>query len=158
MRLSGLLLLFICTLTSAQNMDNERLQRLLSQESDSLIGLSGRWQAIYKQMPMLIITDQANDRMRIMTPITETDQLDKDLLSVCLEANYHSVLDAKYAISDKILWSVYIHPLSPLTDDQVVSAMSQVYLAAATFGTTFSSTQLLFGGSETPAEPELEKH
>lgn len=143
--------------TFSQSMDNDRLQQILSQESDSIIGLSGRWQVTYKELPMLVITDETNDRMRIMTPITETSQLDKELLSVCLEANYHSVLDAKYAIADEILWSVYIHPLSPLTEAQIRSALSQVYYAAVTFGSSFSSTELIFGGGRNEEETPKKK-
>ena len=95
---------------------------------------------------MIVLTDSVNDRMRIIAPIVEASRLDEDLLLDCLTANFHSALDVKYAISDNILWSVYIHPLSPLSDEQVKSAVEQVFLAAATFGTSFSSTPLLFGG------------
>ena len=148
MTLRILFLLLFSSLSLQAQMNNAQLEDILARESDSLIGLSGRWQVIYKELPMLVVTDETNDRMRIMTPITETETMDKDILSVCLEANYHSVLDAKYAISDKVLWSVYIHPLSPLTDEQVTSALSQVYYAAMTFGSSFSSTSLIFGGSD----------
>lgn len=140
--------LLFSTIGFSQNMNNQRLEEVLSQETDSIRGLSGRWQVVYKDLTLYVITDETNDRMRIMTPIVETEDLDKEVLLVCLEANYHSVLDAKYAISDDILWSVYIHPLSPLTDQQVASAVSQVYYAAMTFGTTFSSTSLIFGAGD----------
>ena len=140
------LLILISTFGFAQ-MNNTQLEDILAIESDSIIGLQGRWQLTYKEVPMLVITDEKNDRMRIMTPVVETSKLTKEVLSLCLEANYHSVLDAKYAIADAVLWSVYIHPLSPLTKSQVQSALSQVYYASQTFGTTFTSTGLIFGGS-----------
>ncbi len=148
--------LLFTTVSFAQDMNNQRLEEVLAREADSIIGLTGRWQVVYKELPMYVITDEANDRMRIITPIVETADLEKEVLSVCLEANYHSVLDAKYAISDGILFSVFIHPLSPLTEEQVASAVSQVYYAAMTFGTTFSSTSLIFGGSDSE-EPEKPK-
>ncbi|GAA4279048.1 hypothetical protein JJQ60_07160 [Aquimarina mytili] len=127
-------------------MNNNALREIIHTKSDTLGGVSGNWKFIYKQIPMLCVTDETNNRMRIISPITESDNLDKDLLLDAMTANFHSALDVKYAISNGILWSVYIHPLKELTNEQVESAISQVYFAAKTFGTTFSSTQLLFGG------------
>lgn len=61
-----------------------------------------------------------------------------------MEANFHTALDVKYAISDDILWSVFIHPLKELNKDEVLSAINQVYEASVTYGTTYSSTGLTF--------------
>ncbi|WP_459209899.1 hypothetical protein [Aquimarina rhabdastrellae] len=145
-------LLFCTTLVEAQQMNNQRLYELIKKNADTIDGLEGRWQFIYKKMPMLCVTDQKNNRMRIITPITTSDKLDKDLLLDTLTANFHSALDVKYAISDSILWSIYVHPLKELTPQEVESAIVQVYSAAATFGTTFSSTKLLFGGNRLEEE------
>lgn len=139
--------LLLQTIVTAQ-MNNNRLEQLLTKQVDSISGVDGRWQAMYNEVPLVIITDQNNDRMRIIAPIIETSKLDEELLLDCLTANFHSALDVKYAISDGILWSVYVHPLSPLSDGEVSSAVNQVYAAAVTFGTTFSSTPLLFGGGQ----------
>ncbi|MFT5893080.1 MAG: hypothetical protein ACI9Y7_003199 [Dokdonia sp.] len=127
-------------------MTNQKLKDILTQEVDSIDGFSGRWQMKLNDLPMIVLTDSINDRMRIIAPIIEVSRLDEDLLLDCLTANFHSALDVKYAISDNVLWSVYIHPLSPLSEQEVRSAVQQVFLAAATFGTSFSSTPLLFGG------------
>lgn len=132
-------------------MTNQKLKDILTQEVDSIEGVSGRWQLKLNELPMMVLTDSINDRMRIIAPIIEISRLDKELLLDCLTANFHSALDVKYAISDNILWSVYIHPLSPLSEQEVRSAVQQVFLAAATFGTSFSSTPLLFGGGN-PAQ------
>ena len=61
-----------------------------------------------------------------------------------MEANFHSVLDARYAVSEDILWVAYIHPLRELQPAQAVDAIVQVYNAALTFGTSYSSTDLAF--------------
>lgn len=132
-------------------MTNQKLKDILSQEVDSIDGFNGRWQLKLNELPMIVLTDSVNDRMRIIAPIIEVSRLDEDVLLDCLTANFHSALDVKYAISDNILWSVYIHPLSPLSEQEVRSAVRQVFLAAATFGTSFSSTPLLFGGGD-PAQ------
>ncbi|PKV50719.1 hypothetical protein ATE84_2785 [Aquimarina sp. MAR_2010_214] len=139
-----LLFLFVSTL-QAQHMDNDKLELIIKQNADTLNGIPGNWKFIYKETPMLCVTDETNNRMRIISPITASDNLDKDVLLDAMTANFHSALDVKYAITNKILWSVYIHPLKELTEEQVNSAISQVYYAAKTFGSTFSSTELIFG-------------
>ena len=154
--LSLLVILFSTFFAQAQ-MTNDRLEEILTQEVDSIDGFSGRWQMKLKELPMIVLTDEQNDRMRIIAPIIESSRLDEELLLDCMTANFHSALDVKYAISDGILWSVYIHPLSPLTDNQVRDAVQQVFLAAATFGTSFSSTPLLFGGGNAAEQNQPKK-
>lgn len=155
---SLLIILISCfTFSTYAQMNNDQLEKILSAHTDSLQGFSGRWQVALNDMPMIVLTDQTNDRMRIIAPIVEVSKLDEDLLLDCLTANFHSALDVKYAISEGLLWSVYVHPLSPLTEMEIESAIKQVYAAAATFGTTFSSTPLLFGGNQPTAVPSIKK-
>jgi len=142
----------------AQQMNNATLGEIITKEADTLAGITGNWQFVYKEVPMLCITDQTNNRMRIIAPITESSNLDKDLLLDSMTANFHSALDVKYAISNGILWSAYVHPLKELSTEQVESAISQVYLATKTFGTTFSSTELLFGAGALEKESTKEKN
>jgi hypothetical protein len=153
--LAFLLLSFIA---SAQ-MDNTKLELFVSQQVDSIFGTPGRWHLIYRELPMMIITDETNDRMRIIAPIVDINKLDKEVLLDCLVANYHTALDVKYAVSNEVMWSVFIHPLSPLTEGELKSAIEQVYFAVATFGGSYTSTQLLFGGGNTEEkqEPKLKK-
>jgi len=144
--------------SQAQHMNNETLGDIITQKADTLAGAIGNWQFVYKELPMMCVTDQKNNRMRIIAPITESSNLDKDLLLDTMTANFHSALDVKYAISNGILWSAYVHPLKELSTEQVESALSQVYYAAKTFGTTFSSTELLFGSPrEEEKKPKKEK-
>jgi len=152
----SILLFFLVSISYAQKMDNYSLKEIIQKNADTLAGVTGNWKFLYKEIPMLCVTDQNNNRMRIVSPITESDNLDKDLLLDSLTANFHSALDVKYAISNGILWSVYIHPLKELSDEQVESAISQVYYAAKTFGTTFSSTKLIFGGGNVKQKPKEE--
>lgn len=154
MKIQLLFLALVLSLPSFSQMNNDRLEELLGQQVDSLIGTPGRWQATYEELPIMIVTDETNDRMRIVAPIVEVDKLDKEVLLDCLAANFHSVLDVKYAISNDIMWCVYIHPLSPLTAEELKSAIEQVYYGAITFGTTYTSTQLLFGGGNENAKPK----
>ena len=63
-----------------------------------------------------------------------------------LEANFHSALDAKYSIWEGVVISVYTHPLKELSSEQFTDALKQVVRLSQTFGTTFSSTEFIFGG------------
>ena len=141
------LLVIICSFNSgsAQDMNILKMDKILHTVADSVEGVSGLWQFIYKDTYMMIMTDEKYNRMRIITPIAEQKQLDKDELIRLLQANYHSALDTKYAIADDILWAVFIHPLKELSENQFVNALSQVYYSALNFGTTYSSTGLSFG-------------
>ena len=65
-----------------------------------------------------------------------------------MKANFHTALDARYAISDGILWAAFIHPLKELTTEQVKSAITQVYSCARTFGTHYSGGTLIFPTDE----------
>ncbi len=150
-------LLSIYTQAYTQTMNNSTLQEIITKNADTINGISGNWKFMHKEILMLCVTDETNNRMRIISPITESDNLDKDLLLDAMTANFHSALDVKYAISNGILWSAYIHPLKELTTEQVESAIAQVYFAAKTFGTTFSSTELIYGGRNNNGSQPKEK-
>lgn len=141
----------------SQNMDNAELENIFTSMSDTIQGEPGRWQFIIKDVMFVCITDTANNRMRIISPITETNQLDEDTKTLLLLANFHTALDVKYAISDDVLWSVFIHPLKELTKEQVEDAVSQVYYAHITFGSSFTSTNLVFPGKQKREAKRIEK-
>ena len=46
------------------------------------------------------------------------------------------------------MWAVFIHPLSKLDREQVVSAVAQTYNTALTYDTSFSSGVFNFGGGD----------
>ena len=141
---------------SSQEMNNEKLNEIFISISDTIHGENGQWRFIIKDVVFVCLTDTTHNRMRIISPITETSTLDEDQKTLSLLANFHTALDVKYAISDDILWSVFIHPLKELTSAQVEDAISQVYFANVNFGTTFSSGSLIFPG-ETKREAKLIK-
>ncbi|MFS4448041.1 hypothetical protein [Maribacter sp. 2307UL18-2] len=145
----------------AQTMSPEKLQELISQVSDTLMVNGNSIQFLYQETPLICVYDANANRMRIITPIIETKELEEEQLLNMLVANFHSALDVKYALSDEIIWSVFIHPLKELSDHQVLDAIDQVYSAAATFGTTYSSTSLVFPGNtkkkESPKQKKLIK-
>lgn len=56
--------------------------------------------------------------MRIIMPIGDADEIDKESLLRMMQANFDSALDARYAIAQGSLWGVFIHPLGSLIERQ----------------------------------------
>ncbi len=98
----------------------------------------------YGEVKLLCISDPNADRMRIIAPVKRVDEATPEEILAAMQANFHSALDARYAISQGVIFAAFIHPLSPLTADQVVSAIRQVASARATFGDSYSSGGLFF--------------
>lgn len=148
----------------AQYTNNDTLDAIITKVADTVAGQKGQWRFMIKDRMMICITDENNNRMRIISPITEVENLPEQELINALTANFHTALDIKYAISDEILWSVFIHPLQELTEGQMEDAIIQVYNGAETFGTIYSSTNLNFPSisndpekKKKPKEIELQK-
>lgn len=142
---------------NAQGMNPQKLQQLIEEVSDTTAVNGNTIQFLYKEMPLMCVYDESANRMRIIAPILETKDVKEEHLLNMLVANFHSALDVKYALSDEIIWSVFIHPLKELSAHQVQDAIAQVYSAAATFGTTYSSTNLVFPGNSKKKEVPREK-
>lgn len=140
---------------NAQDMNNEKLNAIIYTFSDEIDGVNGSWQFVIDSTLFLCITDELNNRMRIISPVEKVENLSDDQIMRCLEANFHTALDVRYSISDGILWSAFIHPLQELTKDQVISGLSQVYSCVKTFGVTYSSGALSFPTQE---EREIQKN
>ena len=133
-------------------MSGERLKDLITEVADTLQNTGNAFQFMYKEKLLLCIYDENANRMRIISPIIEREKIEEEQLLNALVANFHSALDVKYALSDEIIWSVFTHPLRELTEAQVKDAISQVYWAAVTFGTTYSSTNMVFPGNSNKQE------
>ncbi len=130
--------------SQAQDMDNTQLGNILTSMSDSIVGSNGQWQMDVKGALMICLTDETHNRMRIISPIKSMEEVSKKEMYECMEANFHTALDVKYAVSEDVMWAVYIHPLKELTADQARDAIKQVFFAVMTYGTTYSSTNLSF--------------
>lgn len=141
-----------------QKMSNKKIDQIIRTECDSIEGIGGAWQFELMDRPMFCFTDESNNRMRIICPIAIVEKLDEEMIYDAMIANFHSALDVKYAISDDVMWSVFIHPLKELSTAQFKDALKQVYNAAESFGTTYASTDLIFPGNRDSAkknEPPL---
>ena len=138
-------------------MDNKKMEKIIEEEGSEIEGEKGSWQLVYQGRLLLILTDEKNNRMRIFSPIAEEENIDATEMRKMLIANFHSALDAKYSLYNGFVISTFTHPLKELTKNQFIDAMKQVTNLSKTFGTTYSSTDLFFGGSEEEQEKRINK-
>lgn len=127
-------------------MNNYTLGLLLEQRLPTLAGESGMWQSSIDDMTLYIFTDELHDRVRIMIPVAEVGTKDHDLMRVLLLANFDRALDARYAINDGLVFSLFPHQLSLLTEPILDNAIENVIALARNTGSTFASSDLIFGG------------
>ena len=127
-------------------MTQERLHELISEIATDVTMEGSMVGFVYDDVKLLCISDADADRMRIISAITNVSDLSGEEVFYALAANFHSALDARYAISDGLVYAAYIHPLSPLTETQLRDAVRQVATAQKTFGTTYTSGELYFPG------------
>ena len=99
-----------------------------------------------------LVFDINADRMRLFSQIAPSDGLSGPQLRRLMQANFDTALDARYAVAQGQLWSTYMHPLTSLTQDDFVSALAQTVTLVKTYGTTYSSGAMSFGGGDSNAE------
>ena len=135
-------------------MNNKKIEKSLKKVTQEVDGESGNWQVLYKDFPLFILTDESSNRMRIFTPILEEVELKVVQMKRMLEANFHSALDAKYSLYEGFVIGIYTHPLQELDENQMVNAMQQVVNLSKNFGTSYTSTDVMFGHSAQNATPK----
>ena len=146
--------LFFTLSLSAQDMTVKKMGKILKQETKITEGKEGIWTVEYAEHLVMIVTDETANRMRIFSPIVARDDINEAALEKMLEANFHSALDAKYSIWEGVVISVFTHPLQQLSENQFTDALKQVVRLSQTFGTTFSSTEFIFGNESEEVNKE----
>ncbi|MEL7218604.1 MAG: hypothetical protein AAGK01_09260 [Pseudomonadota bacterium] len=109
------------------------------------------WQFTLEERMLIVVTDTSAGRMRIITPIAESAALPPEALERLMQANFDTALDARYAIGQGVVWGAFVHPLDSLTTRDFASGVLQTKSLADTFGTTFSSGVLNYGGGDSGA-------
>ncbi|AXI48753.1 hypothetical protein C1J03_05165 [Sulfitobacter sp. SK012] len=99
-------------------------------------------------IPVIIIADATADRMRAMVPIASSEGLSSEELLRLMQANFDTALDARYAVAHGRVWGVFIHPLSPLEKDQLLSGLVQTIEVARSYGAAYSGGAQVFGGGD----------
>ncbi|WP_170769916.1 hypothetical protein [Ruegeria lacuscaerulensis] len=129
-------------------MTYERLGKILFALDPEALPQGPGFQLTLGDVPVFVVTDINADRMRAMVAIVSADDLSPADLQRVMQANFDSTLDARYAIANGTLWAAYIHPLSALEKDQLISGLAQTVNIAKTYGTFYSGGAAEFGGGD----------
>ncbi|MEX0717073.1 MAG: hypothetical protein WD066_10810 [Planctomycetaceae bacterium] len=125
-------------------MDGRRLAELMDEYTEVVEHSRDSWRVEYRGRVVFITVDGAHDRLRMMTPVEEERLLDEDDLRTLLAANFDRALDARFALADEFLWSVFMHPLRDLTERLFLDALEQLTTLADNYGGSYSSSDLFF--------------
>lgn len=109
------------------------------------------WQFTLQKRVMLVVTDTAAARMRIITPVAAIKDLPEGAMERLMQANFDTALDARYAVAQNLVWGAFIHPLDSLTQRDFAAGILQTHSIGETFGTTFSSGAISYGGGDSNA-------
>lgn len=129
---------------SLEPMDVQRLDSILQQQVDNISTKPGQWRFSINEISVIVLADANADRMRIISPVINSEQLTSEQIQKMMLANFHTTLDARYAISNGQVVSTFVHPLSSLQERDLLSALNQVSSLTTTFGTNYSSEELVF--------------
>lgn len=125
--------------------DNRTLEGWIRSIDPGFDGAAGRWRFHSDGVEIVVLTDETHDRMRAMALVADASSLSPAMYKTLLEANFDRALDARYALWQGTFFSVYLHPLSPLTRREWDGAVHQVAALKRNFGTTYTSSDLVFG-------------
>jgi len=134
-------------------MTQARMELLFSDEVDAIVGPPGAIQTQIDGISIYLISQPTFDRMRIVAPIAMAQNLNRRVLEVLMEANFRSTMDGRYAISEGVIYAVFMHPISSLEPELLRSGLAQVVSLVKTFGTTFSSGDIVARDPSAPSEP-----
>jgi hypothetical protein len=123
-------------------MTQGRMELLFADQVEAIMGPPGAIQTRIDGINVYLISDSENDRMRLVTPISMVEAVDPRVSEILLRANFYSTLDARYAISDGVIYGTFLHPISSLSPELLSSALAQVLSLTKTFGSSFSGGEL----------------
>ncbi len=125
--------------------DYNTLKRLINHWTQDVEGQPGQWALEIRDTPIFVLANEQHNRMRIMSPIGDATRLEEAAQRKMLEANFDRALDARYAIWQNKIWSVFLHPLAELSEQEFHRGVEQVIQLRKNYSTTYSSSALIFG-------------
>ena len=131
--------------TGEKSPATRRLERHLHSIAREVYPGPGHWTVQHRNVPVLVYAHEGHERMRVVTPVVGVAELSAEDLRTLLEANYSKALDARYAIAEELVWGLFVHRLSTLTREELESALDQVVALKKNYGTTYASTDKVFG-------------
>ena len=150
------LVIFVTAAGCATSVPNSMSQESLAKHIEEIAGSARTSRNVvefqYDGIAITCVSDATHDRMRLIAPIAKRESIKAGHLEIMLTANFHTTLDARYALSKGIIYAAFLHPMSTLTRAQLDSAIRQVAALARNFGSSYSSDELIYGvesGEET---------
>ncbi len=121
------------------SMTQSRMESIFADEVEAIVGPRGAIQTRVDGITVYLISDSTMDRMRFVAPIRSATDLPGRVVGILIQANFGRTRDARYAVSDGVVYAVFLHPISSLSPDLIRSALSQVLSLVRTFGTSYSA-------------------
>ena len=141
------------------DMTLDKMRTLIKRlDEDAVEARPGTFLFLVNDYEVSIFSSVPANRMRVMVRIRDADKLEKKDLLRILQANLDAALDARYAIGRGSLWSVFIHPLSNLHPKQFLEGVGATVNLAATYGSTFTSGQVVFGAARQQRHHSAKTH
>ena len=131
-----------------RDMTFEKLVRIVRALDDEAVVRGNGMMLTVSDTQITIVTDPRANRMRAFTAFKTLDGVSGQNLYRMMQSNFDAALDARYAIAQGHLISVFIHPLAELRKEQFIHALVQVVSLVKTYGTAYSSSGMTFGGGD----------
>ena len=129
-------------------MTGERIGAILKAIDQDAVQRGITTELTIDDVPIMVIVDERSDRMRAMVPIRSADGIAPEELQRMMQANFDTALDARYAVAQGRVWGVFIHPLSPLQREQLVSGLIQTVNIARSYEQAYTGGAQHFGGGD----------
>jgi len=135
-------------------MTPSRLNAVLGEIDPDVQTRPGAARLSLDDVPVTIIYDPFANRMRALVPIASAENMTDGQMLRLLQANFDTALDARYAVAEGRIWAVFIHPLAELNRQQLIAGVAQTVALAQSYGTTYSSSTMLFGRGDSAGRLE----
>ncbi|MFX0541314.1 hypothetical protein ACEWPM_006220 [Roseovarius sp. S4756] len=130
------------------DLSDARLGLLVRALDPGAVAHGNGWRLSIEGQIVLLVTDSAAGRLRVMVPIRSADNLGTDDFQRMMQANFDTALDGRYAIADGLIWSLFVRPIKGLDKTQLISGLAQVVTLAQSYGVSYASGPLIFGGGD----------
>lgn len=141
-------LLIVLAAPASQALTVEEMSDVVQRLDPEAEGGDSHWSFKIEEVRLTLVYDEDRDRMRVVAVIAPVNELTPEQIVRCLQANFDSALDARYALANGALWSAFIHPLGSLDRGELISGIGQTVNLVTSFGTTYSSGALVYGGGD----------
>ena len=141
-------LFLVLATPDSQALTSEEMGDVVQRLDPEAEGGDNFWRFTIEGVSLTLVYDESHDRMRVIAAIAPVNQLTPEQIVRCLQANFDSALDARYALAQGALWSAFIHPLGSLGREDLISGIGQTVNLVNSFGTTYSSGALVYGGGD----------